>query len=259
MRTNAVKAKLARGEIALGAWVNSSDPQIAWIMAAVGFDWLIVDMEHGPVSLEAAANAVATIRTTPTEPFVRACWNASTAIQRPLDCGASGIMIPMINDAAAAHASVKDTRYWPLGQRSRGGMRTGLSFGTDALTYFDRANDEVFVLAQIETKAAIENIDEIAAVEGIDCLFVGPNDLASTYGETYPAAWANKSDAYKAAIELVPRVAKAHGKAPGILANSAAMANECIALGYTVVGVSADTSYLAAAARREFAAVKLPG
>lgn len=257
MRTNAVKAKLAAGGVALGAWVNSSDAQIAWIMASAGFDWLIVDMEHGPVPLAAAAEAIATIRTTPTEPFVRAAWNASTAIQPPLDCGASGIMIPMVNDAASARQAVGDARFPPLGERSRGGVRAALSFQTDTIDYCANANDEVFVLAQIETRRAIEHLAEIAAVPGIDCLFVGPNDLATSYGQTYPAAWAAKNEGYAAAIAAVPRVARAHGKAPGILANSAAMANECIELGYTVVGVSADTSYLAAAAKRELAAVRV--
>jgi len=127
----------------------------------------------------------------------------------------------------------------PWVARSRGGVKVALSFETDGPTYFREANDQVLLMAQIETAQSIENIDAIAAVEGIDCLFVGPNDLAASYGLEYPGAWKDQTGAYGAAIDAVPAAAARAGKIPGILANSPAMANECIARGYTLVVAAA--------------------
>lgn len=250
MRRNLVKHACAAGAVRVGSFVNANEPLIALIMAQSGFDWLLVDMEHGPVPLTALQGMVSALRGTGAEPFVRAAWNASAPIQTALDCGVSGIMIPMINSRADAESAVRDTRFWPLGERSRGGVRHAVSFETDAPTYYARANDEVLVMAQIETKAAIANLEEIAAVEGIDCLFVGPNDLASTYDLPYPAAWEIRSGAYRDAVVSVPAIARKHGKFAGILAASTAMANECMELGYSLVGVGNDATILAAAARR---------
>ncbi len=255
MRVNRVKRACLDGGVSVGSFVNSNDTLNALVMAQSGFAWLLADMEHGPVPLTSLQAMVSALRSTGAEPFVRASWNASSAIQTALDCGVSGIMIPMINTRADAESAVRDTRFWPLGERSRGGVRHAISFETDAATYYARANDEVLVMAQIETLTAIGNLEAIASVAGIDCLFVGPNDLASTYGLAYPAAWEMRGGAYREAIAAVPRVARAHGKIPGILAASAEMAVECVGLGYTLVGVGNDATILGAAARAALATV----
>lgn len=256
MRTNRVIANGRTGRVSVGSFVNFSDALAAQIMANCGFDWLILDMEHGPIPITALQAAITAVRTTETEPFVRAAWNASSAIQPILDCGASGIMVPMVSTAELARAVVRDAYYPPLGERSRGGARGPLSFQTDAPSYFAQANDAIFVMAQIETAEAIENLEEIAAVDGIDCLFVGPNDLAASYGFDYPAGWEKMSGPYAAAIDRVVEVARRFGKIAGLQASSAAIANDCIARGYTVVGVTTDTNLLAGAARRERAALR---
>lgn len=258
MRENSVKKACMKGGVSIGSWVSSNDALCAQIMANSGFDWLLIDMEHGPVPISSVQAAVTAIRTTTTEPFVRAAWQSSAAIQGALDCGVSGIMIPMINSASDAKAAVRDACFVPLGERSRGGIRHALSFQTDASTYYARANDEIFVIAQIETKEAINNLDEIAAVEGVDCLFVGPNDLAASFGFEYPKVWQSKEGGYAAAIDAVPRIARNHGKIPGILATSAEMANECIERGYTFVGVASDVTLLWEAARRVRQGIKVP-
>jgi 4-hydroxy-2-oxoheptanedioate aldolase len=250
MRRNLVKQACLAGEVRVGSFLNTNDTLCALIMAQSGFDWLLVDMEHGPVPLTSLQATVSALRGTAAEPFVRAQWNASAPIQSALDCGVSGIMIPMISTRADAEAAVRDTRFFPLGERSRGGVRHAVSFDTDGSTYFAQANDEVLVMAQIETPEAIGNLEEIVAVEGIDCLFVGPNDLASTYGLAYPAAWDGRSGAFAEAIAAVPRVARKHGKMAGIQAASTAMAVECIGLGYTLVSVGSEATLLAAAAKR---------
>jgi 2-keto-3-deoxy-L-rhamnonate aldolase RhmA len=250
MRPNLVKRACLEGRVQVGSFIATNDPLCAQIMANSGFEWVLMDMEHGPVPISALQTAVIAMRTTPTEPFVRAAWNASAPIQTALDCGVSGIMVPMVNSRADAEAVVRDARYLPLGERSRGPLRGVLSFETDFAGYCAAANDEILVMAQIETAEAVENLEEIAAVDGIDCLFVGPNDLASTYGVSFPQAWDAKSGDYYDAIAAVPQVARKHGKIPGIQAVSPAMANECIALGYTLVGVGADAGFLWATARR---------
>jgi len=244
------------GEVVTGAWCMMSDMLPAEILGHAGYDWLVVDMEHGPIPLNSAQAIVMAIRTTPATAIVRVPWSDSSSIQPVLDSGPFGILVPMVNTAADARGVVRDSRFLPLGERSRGGIRTPLAFGTDAGTYFTRANAETIVMVQIETAEAVGNAEAIAAVDGIDCLFVGPNDLASTYGETYPKNWESLSGPYADAIRAVPGIARRHGKVAGILANSAAMGQRCVEMGYTVVGISSDIGLLEQAAAREVAAFK---
>ena len=256
MRDNLVLTAFRAGRATVGATIGSNDMLMAQIMATSGFDWLYIDMEHGPVPLEALQRAVVACRTTTTEPFARCSWNEASSIELVLDSGVSGIIVPMVNTRADAEKVVEHSRYRPLGQRSRGGLRAALSFATDRTTYLRQANDRVAVFVQIETAEAIENIEDIAAVEGIDGLFVGPNDLASSYGLEYPRDWEKRPTAYMTAIDDIPRIAKKYGKIPGIQAANADRANECIARGYLFVGMGSDTTMVAAAAERDRKAVK---
>lgn len=244
------------GDVLLGAWCMIGDMLPAEILGHAGYDWLVVDMEHGPISLTTAQAMIMAIRTTPATAIVRVPWMGSALIQPVLDSGPHGIVVPMINTPADARAVVRDARFLPLGERSRGGVRTALAFGTDAATYFEQGNAQTIVMVQIETAEAVRNADAIAAIDGIDCLFVGPSDLASTYGESYPQAWEPLDGPYGDAIRSIPETAARHGKAAGILANSAEMGRRCVAMGYRVVGISVDTSLLAAAAQRECAAFR---
>ena len=258
MQTNTVRARMLAGDVVTGAWCMMSDMLPAEILGHAGFDWLVIDMEHGPIALSEMQSIVMAIRTTPATAIVRVPWNDSASVQPVLDSGPSGILVPMVNTVDDARNVVRDARFLPLGERSRGGIRTPLAYGTDAGTYFERANAETVVMIQIETAEAVRNADAIAAIEGIDCLFVGPNDLASTYGENYPAAWDALDGAYGDAIRAIPAVARRHGKAAGILANSAAMGRRCVEMGYTVVGIAADITLLALAARAEYTAFTAP-
>lgn len=242
------------GEVISGAWCTMSDMLPAEILGHAGYDWLVVDMEHGPIPLAAVQTIVMAIRTTPATALVRVPWSDSASIQPILDSGPYGILVPMVNTAAQARQVVRDSRFLPLGERSRGGIRTPLAFGTDALTYFERANAETIVMVQIETLEAVGNAETIAATDGIDCLFVGPNDLASAYGETFPDAWDSLAGPYGDAVRAVPGIARRYGKAAGILANSAAMGRRCVQMGYTVVGICVDSGLLANAAKREYEA-----
>ncbi len=244
-----LRERMLAGENVLGAWLQFSDPFVAEAMAHAGWDWLLVDMEHGPVSLDAAAAMVTAIRTTPVVPLVRPAWNESAQIQTALDLGCAGIIVPVVNTADDARQVVRDARYPPLGERSRGGVRPQLAFGMDAMTYFERANHEVLVLVQIETQTAVTNVAEIVAVEGVDGVFLGPNDLAASVGKRWPDVW-NADAAYMDAIARVAEAARAAGKVAGFLARDAAMAKQVADLGYRFIGVSSDINYLTGAAKR---------
>jgi 2-keto-3-deoxy-L-rhamnonate aldolase RhmA len=254
-RKGTLRERMLAGETVLGAWLQFSDPFVAEAMAHAGWDWLLVDMEHGPVSLDAAATMVTAIRTTPVVPLVRPAWNESSQIQRVLDLGCAGIVVPVVNTAADARQVVRDARYPPLGERSRGGVRPLLAFEMDAMTYFERSNDDVLVLVQIETQLAVSNVAEIVAVEGVDGVFLGPNDLAASVGKRWPDVW-NEDAAYMDAVAHVAAVTRAAGKVAGFLSRDAAMAKQVVDMGYRFVGVSSDINYLLGAAKRAAAAAR---
>lgn len=250
MRENALKRRLDAGETTHGAWLMIAEPLAAEAMASAGFDWLLIDMEHGPIPLAVAAAMVTTLRAAGVTPFVRPAWNEPAQIQRVLDLGCSGIVVPVVNDASDAERVVRDARFPPLGERSRGAVRAHLAFGTDGNVYGERSNDEILVYVQIETELAVENCEAIASVAGIDGLFLGPNDLAGSAGKRWPDVW-QKDDAYMEKIRRVAQVAKRFGKHAGILARDGTMATEMAALGYTFVGVSSDINYVMGTAKRE--------
>jgi 4-hydroxy-2-oxoheptanedioate aldolase len=247
MRENPVKKRLGSGETLLGTWLSIGDGLGAELMACVGWDWLLIDMEHGPIPLSNAASMVIAVRAGGVTPFVRPAWNESSQIQRVLDLGAYGIVVPMINTADQARAVVRDARFPPLGERSRGGVRANLAFDTDGNTYLDRANDEVLVYAQVETDEAVANAPEILAVDGIDGIFIGPNDLAVSSGKRWPEVW-GKDEEYMTAIASIPRICGVAGKTAGILARDPEMAAELVAMGYRFVGIASDVVFLISAA-----------
>ena len=249
MRENALKRRLAAGETVVGSWLSLPDAVAAEAMAVLGWDWLLVDMEHGPAALNEAGAMLNALRTTAVTPIVRPAWNEPSHIQRVLDLGAFGIVVPVVNSAADARRVVQDARFPPLGERSRGGIRANMAFRTDAMTYFERANDEVLVLVQVETETAVTNVEEILGVEGIDGVFVGPNDLAASVGARWPDVW-ERDEPYMALIRRVAEAAAAAGKVAGFLARDPAMAHRVEALGYRFIGVSTDATFMLAAAKR---------
>ena len=249
MQENVVKRRLRAGETVIGSWLTLPDALATEAMAQLGWDWLLIDMEHSPAALHEAAAMLTAIRTTGVTAIVRPAWNESSQIQRSLDLGARGIVVPVVNDAADARRVVTDARFPPLGERSRGGVRANLAFQTDAMTYFQRANDEILVLPQCETETAVRNVDAILAVEGIDGVFVGPNDLAASTGKHWPGAWL-KDDDYMALIKRVTAATKRANKVAGILARDATMAKEMADLGYRFIGVGGDVNFMTAGAKK---------
>src|SRR5438046_5092715 len=154
MKINPVRAKLKHGEASVGTWLTLPDPTAAQLMARVGFDWLTVELEHTPVTFETAAQSFAIIAASGGVPLARVPWNTGENIKRVLDTGAWGIVVPMVNSREEAEAAVAAARYPPAGTRSVGGSLHAISFGTEAATYYQRANDEILVVIQAESVAA---------------------------------------------------------------------------------------------------------
>ena len=255
MKENSVKNKLRAGGVSVGSWLGFESPFSAEIMAGGGFDWLMIDTEHGPITGSATIGLINACRAAGVVPFLRVVWNESSLIQQALDMGAFGVLVPVVNTRAQAEAAAADAKYPPIGNRSCGGSRAPVAFGTDMGTYMPRANDETMLMVQVETLESVEAADQIAAVKGVDMLFVGPNDLSLSMGE-WPLSWAKAGAKYKEAIARVPQVAKKHGKHAGIQVHDPAFANDCIGMGYSFIGYSGDSGMLAKAAKAARAEIR---
>src|SRR5207245_10595918 len=222
MKTNHTRAKLKRGESAVGTWLTLPDPVSARLMARVGFDWLTVELEHTPVNLETAVQSFTVIAGSGCVPLARVPWNSVENIKRVLDTGAYGVVVPMVNSRAEAEAAVRAARFQPLGERSIGGQLHAANFDTDPATYYARANDEILVVLMIEHVRAIEAAEEILSVPGVDVAFIGPNDLTNSMGK--PPVFDSDDKEFKDAVAHVLKTATKHGVAPGMHVLDAAAA-----------------------------------
>ena len=248
MRTNEVKEKLIRGEPALGAWLSFSSVATARVMARLGFDWLVVDMEHSAQSPILMADMVATIADAGTcAPIVRVPSNSVEWFKWALDAGAWGVVVPMVNSRAEAQRAVEFSKYPPLGNRSIGGIFGPYGFGTtDWPRYAQVANDEIIMIIQIESAQALQNLDEILAVPGIDVAFVGPNDLHAQLGLVPSSDGAEP--AFVEALERVSVAAKKHHVALGIFSSDGKAAAARVRQGFQMISVTTDAGSMIAAA-----------
>ncbi len=242
MRKNRVKERLRAGEPSIGTFMALGSPLGAEQLAHAGFDWLVIDQEHGAIDATLTQSLLQAISTTETVPLVRVPWNGGDWIKRALDAGAYGVIVPMVNDRADAQAAVAAVRYPPQGTRSIGGSRTRLYGGAD---YVERANEEILLIVQIESAQAVENAREILSVPGIDAYFIGPGDLCASLG--LPNTWEPDFPEFWAAIDQVQRVAREIGVPSGIHA-SAGRAAAMIERGYRFVAVGFDIAFMASAA-----------
>ena len=246
MRKNHVREKLKRGEASFGTWLSLPDPIAARLMARVGFDWLNVDLEHTPTNFETATASFAATASEGPAPFARVPWNTGENIKRVLDNGAWGVIVPMVNSAAEARAAVQAARYAPLGNRSIGGQLHAVSFNTAPATYYEKANDEILLVVMAEHVDAIANLEEIAAVPGIDALFIGPNDLLASMGQK--PGFDSTDPRFTDALKKVVAVARKNGIAPGIHAADAAMAKRRAEEGFQFIAVASEVGMMLAKA-----------
>jgi 4-hydroxy-2-oxoheptanedioate aldolase len=242
MKSNPVRAKLKAGQPSVGTWLNFPSPVVAQLMARSGFDWLTVELEHTGTSFETAGEMFAIIAASGGVPLVRVPWNTGENIKRVLDIGAWGIVVPMVNSRAEAEAVVKAARYRPIGERSIGGQQHAINFSTNAVTYYAKANDEILVVVMAETPQAVENIDGILSVPGIDAVFVGPNDLHASLG--LAPAFDSDDVRFNTALKKILASAKAHGIPAGIHVADAAQAQRRIAEGWQFIAVVSEAGFM---------------
>lgn len=178
---NRVKERLKQGLPSVGYWVSLPSPTVAEIMAGFNMDWIMIDTEHGPADYERVEDLLRAIEGTGVVPLIRVADNNTALIKKALDRGAYGVLVPLVNNADEAAAAVSAAKYPPEGIRGVAGTRVS-RFGMSLKEYFGSWNNDVLVALQIETRQALENVEEIAAVPGVDVLFIGPNDLSANLG-----------------------------------------------------------------------------
>jgi 4-hydroxy-2-oxoheptanedioate aldolase len=241
MRKNALKQKIADGHATVGGWVAIPNPFAVEVYASQGWDCVTIDMQHGASDITDLVPLLQAIGRDVT-PMVRVPWNDPAHIMRALDAGTMGIICPMINSRAEAEALVRATRYPPLGERSFGPFRAS-QYGAD---YWQQANQEVLLLAMIETRRGVENIEEILAVKGIDGVYVGPSDLCMSMGK---APTLDPSDAaVLEAIDVIVKTTRRLGLVAGVHTDGAATARKRHAQGFQMCTLLNDVRLLALAA-----------
>jgi 4-hydroxy-2-oxoheptanedioate aldolase len=243
MRENAVKQRMRRGEAVRGVWLALPSVETARLAARMPADWLVVDVEHGPMGAETMTRMVAAIADARgPAPFVRLASHGVENVKRALDAGAWGVIAPMINTRADAEAFAAAAKFPPLGQRSFGSAWAGLGFDVSMQEYLRIANDQTVAMVQIENRAALEHLDEIFSVPGIDGVFVGPVDLAVSLGlDPDPES---RDPEFRRAVEEILSAAKAAGLPAGIYCSSPDAAAERIQQGFVMVNVASDVGVL---------------
>jgi 4-hydroxy-2-oxoheptanedioate aldolase len=251
VRHNKVRSIWKSGGAVINGWLGIPSSVSAENMAQAGWDSLTVDLQHGHVDYQTAVTMLQAVSTTPTVPFARVPWLEPGTIMKMLDAGAYGIICPMINTRAECEMFVGACRYAPGGYRSFGPVRATWYGGAD---YYTHANDTMIAMAMIETKQAVENLDEILSVPGLDALYIGPNDLAITLG-CAPSGVPTDPIVINA-IKTIVAGAKRHGIYAGIHCGSTAMAKQMIALGFQFLTLMADNAFLASAAKSAVAEMR---
>jgi len=234
---NELKRRLSRGEQVYGTWITVESPMATEMLSSLGFDYFVFDTEHSPLDIYMAQTLMQAMRgDSKTTPIVRVNWNDLVQIKRALDIGAYGVLVPWVNNREEAEMAVKATRYAPNGLRGCGPRRAAM-FDPD---YLQTADDEILVICQIETKEAVENIEEIVSVEGVDVSYIGPADLSASYGHL-----GNQShpDVQKA-IDRVFDATKAAGKATGVHQASGKTIEDRMEKGYNFITIGNDLTYM---------------
>lgn len=251
MRENRLLGIWKRGGYAVNGWLHLPSSFAAEVMAHQGWDSLTIDLQHGMLDYAAAVPMLQAISTTPAVPLARVPWNDPAMIMKLLDAGCYGIICPMVNTRADAEAFVGACRYPPRGYRSFGPTRATFYAGPD---YPQLADQHIITMAMIETVEAVENLEHILSVPGLDAIYIGPADLSQTFGGT------ERSDLTEPRmIEVLDRIldaARRHNVVAGIYTNSAAYAAQMVHKGVRFVTIGSDWRLMAAASREAIATLR---
>ena len=237
----------------IGTWIMSASPLVAEAVGHAGFDWAVVDMEHTPLDLMEVVHLLQAIAGTKMVPVVRVPWNEPVMVKRVLDAGAQALMFPFVQNADEAARAVAATRYPPQGVRGMAGMSRGSRFGTIP-NYVTIANRMQGVIVQLETAQAITQLDAIAAVEGVDGIFIGPADLSASMGHvgepTHPAVMDTMTRAANRCREL--------GMPCGTVGGTPEMVARYRAAGFSYLAIGSDLGLLMRSAQAVLTAMRTP-
>ncbi len=237
---NRLRALWRAGTPTFGLFVSMPSVQVIQVLARAGFDWLLIDLEHGPIDLATAHAMIAATGGTPVVPLARVAWHQPWLAKPVLDAGALGICFPMIRSRAEAEAAVRAVRYPPAGERGWGPFYAPLRWGVPMQEYLDRADDEVLAIATLEDAEAVQNIDEIVSTPGLDLAFIGPGDLATSLGHR---GRVDHPDV-QAAMARVEAALLQSNVVPGEVARTPEQANAMLERGYKALMLGFDWSLL---------------
>lgn len=239
MPRNGFKHAIASGRTQFGAWLMSGAPSTAEALGCAGFDFLVVDMEHVPIDTPQMIEILRAVAGTPASPVTRVPWNDAVMVKRALDAGAQTLLFPFVQNAQEAARAVAATRYPPDGIRGAAGVHRASRYGT-VPGYFKAAASELCVAVQVETLAALDHLEAIAKVPGVDAIFVGPGDLSASMGHLGDIAHADVQAKLKHAAAECARL----GKPSGIIGPNPDMVARFVGYGYTWVAIGSDMSMM---------------
>lgn len=234
---NTFRQKLLARETTLGLWLSTGSPTLAEMAGVCGYDWLLLDGEHAPNDIPLLMSQLQAVNASDSAAIGRPPVNDQTLIKQYLDIGFYNLLIPFIESREQAEYAVAATRYPPEGVRGVAGMTRASAYGTEP-EYFKRVNQNIGVILQIESRAGVDAVEDIVAVDGVDAIFIGPSDLSAAYGHLGQP----QHPEVQQAIAHVHEVTTAAGKASGILAVVPEDAQRYISMGVSFVGVGVDLS-----------------
>jgi 2-keto-3-deoxy-L-rhamnonate aldolase RhmA len=246
-----IRERVLSGEFMVGAWCNLGSSLTVEMAARIGYDWILLDQEHGPGDNLTLLHQMQAAQAGKAAPIVRIAWNEMPRFKRALDLGAKGIMIPYVQNAEEARMAVDSMRYSPEGSRGVASSPRAAGFGREFDKYYAEANRSLLTVVQIETGDALNNLESIATVDGVDVLFVGPLDLSVSLN--MPARFDDL--AFREVLSKVAEAAKAADKAAGILLPGTDLIKLVHSLGFTFVAAGADGGMVVNGFNRSFEAL----
>ena len=252
VRENALMARLRAGKRTLGSWLQLNSPTAAEVIGLAGYDCALIDQEHAPGDIPGLVAQLQALAPSPTTAVVRVPWNDPVYLKRVLDVGAEGVMVPMVQTAEEAARVVAACRYPPKGIRGIALSMRAANYGMAGAEYLAGIERNLLIICQIESQAAVQNIEAIAAVEGVDMVFIGPSDLAASIGRT---GQRNHPDVAALIKDAEARIART-GKWAGAITTESTGADELFARGYHLVIAAADLGFIREGATRQVKAFR---
>ena len=253
MNSNKLKEKLNKGNVSIGSWLSIPSREVVEIMSSGGFEWLAIDMEHSPISIETTSHLISNIQANNMEALVRVSSNDQVIIKKVLDSGANGIIVPLVNTVEDAEKVVKYSKYPPIGIRGVG-LNRAQGYGNNFFEYKKWQKEDLVLIVQIEHIDAVNNLKDILKVDGIDGIIVGPYDLSASLG--YPGEYHRKE--VLGAIEKIEKITKKSNKSLGfhVIEANHSLIRKKINEGYNLISFSLDFIFLGEKIRGEMDKIK---